>query len=95
MEVDRRLGKEAHFRVGVFLHSIMARSRAFVRGLFPMKLSSTTNTMLFQPSARSASSSATNCGGAFKRGNRPFITIMSQNSQSNGQPLENWAAIVT
>ncbi len=53
------------------------------------------NTMSFHPRRASASSSAINCAGVFVRGTRPFITMMSQNSQSNGQPRENCTAIVT
>ena len=76
-------------------HSIKACSSALVRVLLPMKLSSTMNTMSFHPRWRSASSSAINCGGVFVRGVRPFITMMSQNSQSKGQPRENCTDIVT
>ena len=50
---------------------------------------------LYQPESRNASSSRTSCAGSFVRGTRPFITTMSQNSQSNGQPRENWTGIVT
>ena len=75
--------------------AIIAWSSARVRLLWPMKLSSTTKTMSFHPRRRSASSSPMNCSGDLVRGTRPFITMMSQNSQSNGQPRENCAAIVT
>ena len=68
---------------------------ARVRRLSPMKLSSTMKTISFQPRTRSASSSAINCAGDLVRGTRPFMTMMSQNSQLNGQPRENCAGIVT
>ena len=76
-------------------HSINSRSSALVRCLLPMKLSSTMKTMSFQPRRHSASSSAITCAGVLVRGTRPFITMMSQNSQSNGQPRENCTDMVT
>ena len=73
----------------ISLRSRLARLR------WPMKLSSTMNTMSLQPRRRSASSSCTTCAGSLVRGTRPFITTMSQNSQLNGQPRENCTGIVT
>ena len=75
-------------------HAISARSNSFTSFLLPMKLSSTKKTVPCQPAAVSASSSAIICSGVLVRGLRPFMTMMSQNSQSNGQPRENWIDIV-
>ena len=75
--------------------AINSRSSALVRALSPMKLSSTMNTMSFQPFSRSPSSSAMSWAGVLVRGTRPFMTMMSQNSQSYGQPRENCTAMVT
>ena len=72
-----------------------SRSNALASGLLPMKLSSTTKTMSCHPRRRRSSSSATSWAGDLVRGTRPFMTMMSQNSQSNGQPRENWTDIVT
>ena len=39
-----------------------------------------------------ASNSARTCRGVLNLGLRPKSWTMSQNSQSKGQPLENWMA---
>ena len=56
--------------------------------LLPIRLSSTMKTIaIFW--ARSASNSAMTCALVFRRGRRPKVTMMSQNSHWNGQPREN------
>jgi len=59
-----------------------------------MKLSSTTNSGPRAPRRWRASSSASTWAGAFTRGTRPKISMMSQNSQVKGQPRETWIANV-
>ena len=61
------------------------------RGRWPIRLSSMKKT-LRTPWARSRSSSRSTWASAFARGLRPKVTMMSQNSQRNGQPRENWIA---
>jgi hypothetical protein len=63
-------------------HATSSRSRVFVRLLSPMKLSSTTKTIPFQPPRSSASISPMSWPGDLVRGACPFITTMSQKSQS-------------
>jgi hypothetical protein len=65
-----------------------APSSALASLLLPMKLSSTTK-MLATPSAWMASTSASTWATDFVRGRRPYMTMMSQNSQLNGQPRAN------
>ena len=62
-------------------------------GLLPMKLSSTTK-MLCTPSRWISCTSAMTWATVFVRGLRPYMTMMSQNSQLNGQPRANWIVIV-
>ena len=61
--------------------------------LLPMKLSSTTK-IFFAPSAWIASTSASTWATDLVRGRRPYITMMSQNSQLKGQPRANWMAML-
>ncbi len=70
-----------------------ARSSSFASFLLPMKLSSTTKT-LRTPRRWIVSISAMTCATVLVRGRRPYITMMSQNSQLNGQPRANWIVIV-
>jgi hypothetical protein len=53
-----------------------------------MKLSSTKKTSPAKPVFLIASSSAITCPPDLVRGFRPYMTMMSQNSQVNGQPRE-------
>ena len=66
---------------------MMSRSTGLIAFLLPIRLSSTTKTIL-NPACRKASSSAKTCSLALRRGRRPKVTMMSQNSQVNGQPRE-------
>jgi len=59
-EIDGGLREKPHRRAHPRRHAIIACRSAFVRARLPMKLSSTTNTLSFQPRRCSASSSATN-----------------------------------
>ena len=71
----------------------MSGSMAFTAFLLPMKLSSTKNTSPRKPVLQIASSSAMICSEVLVRGLRPYMTMMSQNSQENGHPRENCSAM--
>src|SRR4030043_82074 len=78
-----------------FCHLIMAgRISSFNFLLLPMKLSSTRQPGSRQPRLYRASSSAISCSLVLVRGLLPFNTIISQNSQSKGQPREYWMFMV-
>jgi hypothetical protein len=71
--------------------AMRAASSALASFLLPMKLSSTTK-MLPTSRAWIASTSARTWATDLVRGRRPYVTMMSQNSQLNGHPRANWIA---
>src|SRR5262245_28960954 len=64
--------------------SVRCRLRSVMAFLLPNRLSSTTKTMR-NPAFQNDSSSARICPLVLRRGRRPNVTMMSQNSQVNGQ----------
>ncbi len=77
-----------------FIQSIKeGRISIFSLFLLPMKLSSTKNTELLQPCKYKTSNSSKIWFLLFVLGLWPFRTMMSQNSQLKGQPLEYWMHI--
>ena len=86
-QVDRSLGDETHRIAVASCQAMISRKISFIAFLLPIRLSSTMNASCI-PAATSPSSSAMTWRAVLSRGRRPKTTMMSQNSQVNGQPRE-------
>ena len=88
-DVERHFGVEID-RIAVLAAPARHRAQELLGELlFPMKLSSTMKTCVAPRRWHSAISAIT-WSTLFARGRRPYMTMMSQNSQLNGQPRANW-----
>ena len=94
-DVERHLGHELD-RIAVRLLPLGERVRAAALASFllPMKLSSTTKMLRSAEAMDLVAPRPSPASTVLVRGRRPYMTMMSQNSQLNGQPRANWIVIV-
>src|SRR5271166_2306313 len=93
MLMDASVQKEKGYLFDFIQLINFGRTSVFSLFLLPIKLSSTKNTPPFHPMLTNSSNSDKICSEVFVRTFRPNNAVISQNSQSNGHPLEYCTAI--